>query len=1207
MAESGFIPSFGGGLQQDAETGEVTPVFGSGAEEIVQGNDLRLSTAQKKTVKLNPGDGQFSDIQAAIDSITDASASKPYQVNIGPGVYNISDAIVCKPFVFLRGERTGTIINQTDETKPCIIGAPASTVSQVALTGSGISGTDVGLIEYNGDDTILAPFRMDIIDFQNCHTMFKSVVGAGDTMLCTINLATVSSTITTKAFSLSGTGTGTLLVSNFTAQFVSVGNAISNLFDVRNSNCRMIINNSLSVIEGAATGTNLFNVEDGATLNCQSIGAEGYDVGLNVPNVGVGPEVNISALSMINMGTNSIKIDNPNAVGFVNGSWSQEKTSVNPNATVAISHSDPDQNDIGFVIQGDILQGKDEDQILNFTKLLRETATIGLFEGGSLTRGTGAFEVDVASGIGFIRDGSGVVQEILFDATTLTIGADQTRFVTVNGLGVVQLEASLPTNLAERIILGRISSGDLGIIALEESALRTNDYGNQVEKILREGLGILFTSGALISENATTDRSIDITQGEFFFGTKKFNVASGTGLTFNRVFRDGSGGFTLTTGQTVVPNNLYDDGSGTLQSVPNNDFVKHTVIQNPDEAGGFRYSVLIGQETYNSLGEAVDGDSNQLPPQINNASTPIAEVITQEGSANFAEILDVRPRLGFAQSAASSVSDHGSLLGLGDDDHQQYLLVNGNRAMSGNFDLGGNDIVNAGNIPGTNPGTPTTNPLGQANTEGVSSLKARADHVHNIPTAAPVNLGTANAEGASTSAARADHVHAHANQPGGTLHALATITVAGFMSATDKSKIDNYPTLPSGIDHNTLQNLDVGDVHTQYLNRSGVRSMTGDFNMGGNSITNVSLVDGVDVSAHAARHLPSGADPIATASAISISGSTTNTEGNAESFARSNHTHNILTGTVSTQTPDQANAEGASPNLARADHTHNIPAASPEGALGANSTNTEGNNPSFARSNHTHDIATGVVSAQQADQTNAEGTSNNLARADHIHNIATAIASTISGSTVNTQGTSNAFAKADHLHNILTGVVSPLNPDQANAEGTSPNLARADHIHNIPADTAVNVSDTNAEGNSSSFARANHTHNIFPILEISYDNAEAIQITSSTTFQSALNFSRTLNGGTYLVIGSYNWDHDSGTNDFEGQFLVDGAQVYFHKQEPKDSGGGGPSGTSQRHAAAFIYSFAKTGSTTFDFQYRTDTGGVNSSVERVRIFIVRIA
>jgi hypothetical protein len=63
------------------------------------------------------------------------------------------------------------------------------------------------------------------------------------------------------------------------------------------------------------------------------------------------------------------------------------------------------------------------------------------------------------------------------------------------------------------------------------------------------------------------------------------------------------------------------------------------------------------------------------------------------------------------------------------------------------------------------------------------------------------------------------------------------------------------------IDHGTLTGKG-DDDHTQYLLVSGARPMSGDFDVGGNNVTNVNLVDGVDVSAHAARHITAAADEI---------------------------------------------------------------------------------------------------------------------------------------------------------------------------------------------------------------------------------------------------------------------------------------------------------------------------------------------------------
>lgn len=90
---------------------------------------------------------------------------------------------------------------------------------------------------------------------------------------------------------------------------------------------------------------------------------------------------------------------------------------------------------------------------------------------------------------------------------------------------------------------------------------------------------------------------------------------------------------------------------------------------------------------------------------------------------------------------------------------------------------------------------PPVNVTKSAGQPGVSELGSRSDHKHDIATGTPVTIGTANAEGGGAALARATHVHAHGTQGGGTLHAPATTTTAGFMSPTDKAAIDDIPAL----------------------------------------------------------------------------------------------------------------------------------------------------------------------------------------------------------------------------------------------------------------------------------------------------------------------------------------------------------------------------------------------------------------------------
>lgn len=93
-------------------------------------------------------------------------------------------------------------------------------------------------------------------------------------------------------------------------------------------------------------------------------------------------------------------------------------------------------------------------------------------------------------------------------------------------------------------------------------------------------------------------------------------------------------------------------------------------------------------------------------------------------------------------------------------------------------------------------------------------------------------------------------------------------------------------------DHNSLLNLTVGNAHPQYFRVDGTEAMAGDIDLAGNNIfgSGGNLLNGVDITAHEARHLPGGADALVTAAPVTIG--TANAIGAAASFSRSDHIHN---------------------------------------------------------------------------------------------------------------------------------------------------------------------------------------------------------------------------------------------------------------------------------------------------------------------------
>lgn len=81
--------------------------------------------------------------------------------------------------------------------------------------------------------------------------------------------------------------------------------------------------------------------------------------------------------------------------------------------------------------------------------------------------------------------------------------------------------------------------------------------------------------------------------------------------------------------------------------------------------------------------------------------------------------------------------------------------------------------------------------IGDSAAEGTATSLARSDHKHSISSGTPVSVGTSNADGAATTFARSNHVHDHGSQTTATHHAVATTSANGFLSSTDKTKLDN--------------------------------------------------------------------------------------------------------------------------------------------------------------------------------------------------------------------------------------------------------------------------------------------------------------------------------------------------------------------------------------------------------------------------------
>ncbi|KKK58356.1 hypothetical protein LCGC14_3045260, partial [marine sediment metagenome] len=131
------------------------------------------------------------------------------------------------------------------------------------------------------------------------------------------------------------------------------------------------------------------------------------------------------------------------------------------------------------------------------------------------------------------------------------------------------------------------------------------------------------------------------------------------------------------------PNEQYDN-SGTLTTMTNNRWANLFFWIEPDE----HIIMVYGREQFVTEAQAENEGvpSSSLPTRISETGILVGRFTFKEGT-NTATIATNFPA-GIFNSAG--VTDHGNLAGLTDDDHTQYILVDGTRAFTGlqTFDAG---------------------------------------------------------------------------------------------------------------------------------------------------------------------------------------------------------------------------------------------------------------------------------------------------------------------------------------------------------------------------------------------------------------------------------------------------------------------------------------------------------------------------------------
>ena len=640
----------------------------------------RISVAKKG--------GDFSSISASVAYITDSAENNRYVIEVGPGEFAENQIDMRgKPYIAIVGaDIQTTVITPTGSGNyDQLLLGPTNDVSFLSFKGNNVAGYSAITVQDLGSEFAQA-HKVSIYDYDYGIKVLGNVS---------------SSTFYGEYIDINGSFSyGT---------YVSSSNTFNSLASMENyylfpSNSAAIGNYAVGSSSSLALYTCLFKgdttagsttikLENGAVLEGTGLDIQDWDYGLRVPAGGDGPEFRLVGAMIHDSVTYDFDVLNANTRGRFQGVSDHTKINNNSQDFYWNFLDDTDgENDVTRKLSVTFADGTHTDA----TTLIFKGSPMGVMQGGTITTGSG-FGIVAASGFGYLQDtiDTDVYKRIDWVNGNLTLTANTDNYIYITDAGTLTSAGSIPDN-ETNIILGRVVTNDTTVEFIDQVPYNGEHMSNKLSTFNREALGPVFAAGSTVTEDATPFK-LDVTAGTYFYSENKFTPAGTSSINLNQYYPSASvwGRYT----SSIVPSSQYASASA-LVSMSANYYTKHTVYLVGDGADE-KYFLVLNSNQYSTLVEAENANLPSIPSYFNDGVVPLAAVYVQSGSANITQIQDIRPIIGFRAAGVNASSVHGNLLGLNNDDHTQYLLVNGGRAMAGTLSLGGNNITNVGTMFGT--------------------------------------------------------------------------------------------------------------------------------------------------------------------------------------------------------------------------------------------------------------------------------------------------------------------------------------------------------------------------------------------------------------------------------------------------------------------------------------------------------------------------
>lgn len=696
-----------------------------------------------RTLRVAPsGNVDHNTIKAAVDAAVSggASNSTPWVVIVYPGEY--TEAKITIP--------AGVVVTTPNGERHSLATVTPSVTTDdlIVMTGGSLIGLNLKGVTDASKALIrcATPGQPSIVT--NCSfadtTIGLLVTGAGVTVIAKrcVGTVTVAGEPITEVVRVSAGGT--LLLDQFTCSVSSTvaalyggSNPIDKVFNITGSGTfASLIAMDILVVSNDGAGVSVF-VDSGATAQISATTLEDNDIGIQIGSGGSGTTVTVQGCSLASHTTD---LQSDSATGVMSVNIVVDALTESFTAGTSFSGQVYDKTlEQTRLIGAVAYEYQDPDgRTVSLPTLFHSFASPGTLTGGAVTDG-GGLNADVALGTGRItRDSTDQdVVDVSWAADTLALTAASTNYIYINAT-TLALVATTSVPSDDAVLLAEVVTDGSAIRFIHDTRRDLVHHRDIVFDYLLAAQKFRLNTGLAVSAGSTATK-VDVDAGSYYRADHLNSFAGASDVTFSYFY--GTDGATEVASQTDVSITQYD-ASGTLTAMTSGYFRSDTVILTSDG----RVSIIYGTAEYEFQNGAATATAATVPTFMEETGITLARLVIEE-NVGIVDVVDERPIGIGSGGGGGGVSDHGLLAGLADDDHTQYLLTSGSRAMGGSLDMGANNITNVGTVDGVdvsahasrhNPGgadalataAPIKTTVGGSPTAGVAASFARSDHDH---------------------------------------------------------------------------------------------------------------------------------------------------------------------------------------------------------------------------------------------------------------------------------------------------------------------------------------------------------------------------------------------------------------------------------------------------------------------------------------------